>query len=105
MLFRVELIDLSVIAVVWCAVKKSWDLSTKRSTVAESLCALGAREPHERGTDKQRAFQAGRCALAVDRDLDVNLAWRVIKVRQFHFPKILGARPCIDEPVPLIRHG
>ena len=44
-------------------------------------------EPLGRGADKQWAFPAERCALAVDRDMDVNLARGVIEVCRSHFPK------------------
>ena len=71
-LFQVEPINLFAAVVVWCAVKESEVLSMKRSTVAESP-ALGAIEPHGRGADMQWAFPAGRLAVAVDRDMDVNL--------------------------------
>ena len=77
-LFRVELIDLFIVAVVWCAVKESEVLSTKRSAVAENLGALGAIEPHGRGAGKQWTSPAGRLAVAVDCDMDVNLRWRGI---------------------------
>ena len=40
-------------------------LSTKRSTVAESLAKFGALEPHGRGADKKCAFPAGRFAVDI----------------------------------------
>ena len=77
MLFRVELIDLFYVVCHLCVVPLSEVLNIKRSTFAESIGALGAMEPHRRGAGKQWAFPAGRSALAVDRDMDVNLPWGV----------------------------
>eukprot|EP00614_Pseudopedinella_elastica_P019873 CAMPEP_0172648002 /NCGR_PEP_ID=MMETSP1068-20121228/241044_1 /TAXON_ID=35684 /ORGANISM="Pseudopedinella elastica, Strain CCMP716" /LENGTH=96 /DNA_ID=CAMNT_0013462301 /DNA_START=216 /DNA_END=507 /DNA_ORIENTATION=- len=53
-------------------------LGTKRSAVFESLGAPGAMDPHGRVAGKQWASPAGRFAVAVDRDMDVNLPWGVI---------------------------
>ena len=97
MLLRVELIVFVGVVFRWCAVLESDVLSAKRSAVAESLGALGALEPHGRGADKQWAFLAERFVVAVDRELDVNLAWGVIEVRQFDFPKKFGAFFCSFE--------
>ena len=78
MLFRVELIDLSSVVCRWCGVEGSEVLSTKRSTAAGSLGALGAMEPNGRGAGKQWSFSAEKLAVAVDHDMDVNLPWGVI---------------------------
>ena len=78
MLFRVELIDLFVVVIVWCAVKEPEVLSTKLSTAAGSLGALGAIEPNGRGADMQWTYPAGGLAVAVDRDMDVNHSLRGI---------------------------
>ena len=78
MLFRVEPIILVEDVYRWCAVLESEVLSAMPSAVAESHDALGAVEPHGRGADRQWAFPAGKCAVAVDRDLDANLPWGLI---------------------------
>ena len=58
MLFRVELFVFVGVEFRWCAVVlESEVLSAKHSTAAESRGTLGAMEPHERGADKQWAFQ------------------------------------------------
>ena len=75
---RVEPVVFFGVVFRWCAVLESEVLSTERLTVTESPGALGAAEPHGRGADKQWAFSAGRFAVAVDRDMDVNLPWGVI---------------------------
>ena len=105
MLLRVDLIIFFGVVCRWCAVFESKVLSTAHSTVAESLAALGALEPHGQGADKQWAVPAGRLAVAGDRDMDADLPRKLILVRRFCFPKEFGMRLCIDEPVPLGRHG
>ena len=73
MLFRIELTVFFGAIFCWCDVFEFEVLSEKRSTVTKSLGTLGAMGPHGQGADTHLAFPAGRCAVAVDRDMDLYL--------------------------------